>query len=120
MKARYVKPDDILKGHSKQVREIVRSLRTIIKEVVPDAKELGYPVWRAIGYRHPASGYFCGIFPLKDSVKLYFENGILLPDEGKLLQGNGKKTRYLEFKNKGDIEPGTIRWFLLNAVNLNA
>ena len=55
----------------------------------PEAVEKAYPSWHGIGYRLPESGYFCGICPLADSVKLGFEFGVLLPDPQGLLEGQG-------------------------------
>jgi hypothetical protein len=98
-------PEEILAGHSPAVRELAEGLRRLIKEAVPEASEAAYPVWHAIGYRHPTSGYFCGIFPQADSVDLAFEYGVLLPDPGGLLIGKGKQVRYVHL-SAGDPVPG--------------
>jgi hypothetical protein len=98
-------PEEILAGHSPAVHELAEGLRQVIKEAVPEASEAAYPVWHAIGYRHPSAGYFCGIFPQADSVDLAFEYGVLLPDPGGLLKGKGKQVRYVHL-NAGDPVPG--------------
>jgi len=74
--------ENILESHDPEVRALVEHLRKIIRETVPDATESAHPVWHSIGYRHPESGYFCGIFPQNDGVNLAFEFGVLLPDPG--------------------------------------
>ena len=61
--------DDILESHNPDVRALVERLRKIILDTVPDAMESAHPVWHSIGYRHPESGYFCGIFPTTTSPK---------------------------------------------------
>ena len=97
-------PEDILADHSPPVVNTVNQLRQVIKGAVPQAVEAAYPVWHAIGYRHPTSGYFCGIFPQASSVDLAFEYGVLLPDPHNLLSGKGKQVRYVHLE-EGDPIP---------------
>lgn len=93
----------------------------MIKKTVEGAQETGYPGWHAIGYRHPTVGYFCGIFPSKDRVKLFFEYGSTLPDPGGLLLGGPKmRGRYLEFKNVQDIDGQAIVQFLVAATAMKS
>jgi hypothetical protein len=74
--------EDILADHAPPVRWLVERLREIIRQTVPEATESAHPVWHSISYRHPRSGYFCGIFPFQERVDLAFEFGVLLPDPG--------------------------------------
>lgn len=113
-----IRPEDILAEHTSEVRSLAESLRKLIRETVPDAIELAYPVWHGIGYRHPESGYFCAIFPQKDSVKLGFEFGVLLPDPDGLLEGTGRQVRYVNIQDSKDIRAGGIRKLLLAAISL--
>jgi hypothetical protein len=117
LKPTYVSPEQILAGKTTTVLEICQELRAIIKQVVPDVLERGYPGWKAIGYTHTTAGYFCAIFPFSDSVKLYFENGALV-DKQKILKGGGKKARYLEFRSIDDVDSQTVRWFVVHCLNL--
>ena len=98
-----ITPDHILLGHSPRVRAIVARLRELVRTTVPDAREKAYPVWHGIGYRHPDCGYFCGVFPQEDCVRLLFERGVLLPDPDGLLEGKGKQTRYVDIRRQKDI-----------------
>lgn len=113
-----VKPEQILGGHTPQIRALAEQLRRLILETVPDAVEAAYPVWRGIGYRHPECGYFCGIFPQKNAVKLGFEYGVLLPDPDGLLEGDGKQVRYLIFKEEKEIRIGAIKKLIRAAIRL--
>ena len=72
-----------------------RSLRLVVREAAPEATELGYLGWRGIGYRHLAAGYFCGIFPQSDHVRLLFEYGRHLPDPDGLLTEGGTQTKWM-------------------------
>jgi hypothetical protein len=113
---RTISPEEVLEGHTPEVRAIANQLRTIIKKTVEGASEAGYPGWHAIGYRHPAVGYFCGIFPAKDKVKLYFEHGSQLPDPDGLLLGKPQmQVRYLEFASEKEINAGALSRFLVDA-----
>ncbi len=111
-------PEDILAAHTIEVRAMAETLRKLVLATVPNAIELAYPVWHGIGYRHPESGYFCGIFPQKDSVKLGFEFGVLLPDPDRLLEGTGRQVRYVNIKDSQDIRLGTVKKLLLAAISL--
>lgn len=80
-----ITPEHILIGYSSRVQALTARLRRLVTDAVPEATERAYPVWHGIGFRHPRSGYFCGIFPQKDGVRLYFEYGALLADPDGLL-----------------------------------
>lgn len=95
------------------IRDVVEDLRQLIRATVPDAAERAYPGWHSINYRHPSSGYFCGIFPRDDLIDLVFEFGILLPDRDGLLQGNGKQVRSVRFTKAIEIRPEPLRTLLL-------
>jgi hypothetical protein len=115
-----IKPEDILAEHTPEVRALAESLRQLIRETVPNAIELAYPVWHGIGYRHAECGYFCGIFPQKRGVKLGFEFGVLLPDPNGLLEGDGKQVKYVNIKISKDIQVGAIKKLLVLAISLPA
>ena len=115
---RTLTPEDILADHSPAVRSLANRLRMVIKTAVPVASEAAYPVWHAIGYRHPTSGYFCGIFPQADLVDLAFEYGVLLPDPHKLLTGKGKQVRYLHLEDGREIPEGALRELIEAALSL--
>jgi len=112
--------EDILEGHDPEARALVERLRKIIREVVPTATESAHPVWHSIGYRHPESGYFCGIFPQADRVDLAFEFGVLLPDPDGLLEGAGKQVRYVRVRRDKDIRVRALKKLLLAAIDLPA
>ena len=81
------RPARVLETHSLPVRESVERLRVLIRATVPDAIESAHAVWHSLSYKHPASGYFCGIFPQSDRVDVAFEFGVLLPDPDRVLEG---------------------------------
>ena len=113
-----VKVEDILAGHSPEVRLLAESLRRIIREVVPEASEAGHPVWHSINYRHPRGGYFCGIFPHEERVDLAFEYGVLLPDPQGVLEGEGRQVRYFRVHQQSDIREEALRQLIQAAIDL--
>jgi hypothetical protein len=89
--------------------------------VLPEAREVAYPGWHAIGFRHPKAGYVCGIFPFEGSVRLVFEWGVLLRDDARLLQPGGRQVRFAEFFDPSAALPeAELERMLLEAVALRA
>ena len=107
-----VSAQEILEGHSAEVRALVERLRRLVLEAIPTALEVSYPGWHGIGYHHPDTGYFCALFPRSDAVQLGFEFGVLLPDPDGLLQGVGKQVRYVIVKSMEDIPIEAIQRLL--------
>jgi hypothetical protein len=88
----------------------------VIRETVPTASEHVYPGWKALGYRDPQSGYFCGIFPQSDHVRLLFEHGAALPDPERVLKGATRQVRYLEVREEEEIPIAAIQRLLRAAL----
>ena len=95
-------PADILRAFPRDVRDVAEQLRRLVKAAVPTATEHAYVGWRGIGYRDPQAGYFAGIFPQRDYVRLLFEHGGMLEDPDGILQGeNVRQVRWIS------VRPGT-------------
>ena len=111
-----ITPVHILIAYSPRVQALAARLRDLVRETVPDPAEGAYPVWRGIGYRHPESGYFCGIFPQEDCGRLISEYGALLADPDDLLNGNRKQTRYVQIGRQEDIRVLSLKRLIRSAV----
>ncbi len=111
-------PEYILARHPAAIRSLANRLRKLLRTAAPEAVEVPYPGWHAIGYRHPACGYFCGLFPFDDHVKLVFEFGILLEDPFNILEGEGKQVRQITFRRVRDIQAEPINFFVEQALRL--
>ena len=98
-----VSPDEILRQAGPMAQSIIRRLRPVIRSAVPALAEAGYAGWRCIAYRHPKAGYVCGVFPVDQTVKLYFEQGVRLADPIGILEGTGRQTRHLTFASPADV-----------------
>jgi hypothetical protein len=109
-------PEQFLEEYPALLRELAQRLRDLVLRTVPTATERVYPGWRALGYRDPQSGYFCGIFPQSDHVRLLFEHGAALPDPDGLLTGSTRQVKYIEVRSAGDIREKAIQRLLRAAL----
>ena len=111
-------PEDILRDHPLEIQAIANRLRSLLKELVPEASEKAYLRWRGIGYRHPAAGYFCGIFPQQGEGRLLFDWGVLLPDPDGHLSGEGRQVRYLSITDLTEVVRAAITALIQAALAL--
>ena len=111
---------NILENHSPEIRVLVERLRSIIRETVPEAVESAHASWHSLNYRHPESGHFCAIFPKDNRVDLALEFGVLLPDPGGLLEGDGKQVRYVRIEKENELRVRDLEQLLLAALALPA
>lgn len=109
-------PDDLLGGWPAGVRALADELRAAMLGAVPGLAEHAYPVWRGLGYRHPAAGYVCGLFPHAGGVKVFFERGLELADPDGVLAGGGRQVRFLDAR-VGEAAPlGVLSHLVRQAV----
>jgi hypothetical protein len=116
MKVASITPDQLLASYPAPIRWLAEQLRDLVKETVPTANEHVYQGWKALGYRDPQSGYFCGIFPQQDHVRLLFEHGAVLPDPDNVLVGTTRQVRHIEVRGPQDIRKAAIQRLLRAAL----
>jgi hypothetical protein len=80
--------EDVLRPFPEDVRTTAEHLRQVVLQAIPTATEHPYLGWKGIGYRDPQAGYFAGIFPQPDHVRLLFEHGAALDDPDGMLVGD--------------------------------
>ena len=100
---------EFLAGYPGAVADIGLSLRSIISRAIPEAEETVDRSGRVIGYTVGTgySGLVCTIIPSKTGVKLGLVGGADLADPHHLMEGSGKRHRYVQFNAKSDLErPG--------------
>ena len=88
-------PEALLAEYPLPIAALANELRALVRAQLPEAREVAYAGWRAVGYRHPKAGYVAGIFLFEDSVSVIFEHGHLLPDPFGVLQGDTKQIRHI-------------------------
>ncbi len=61
---------------------------------------------------------FCGVFIYSKHVQLSISNGASLEDERKVLQGNGKYRKHVNFTNRDEIDFEYIKGLICQASKL--
>lgn len=99
----------LLKTYPADVQEIALEARQMINETIPDLHEMVDRPARVIGYGFGA-GYknmVCTIILSKSGVKLGIVGSADLPDPNGLLEGTGKRHRYVVLAKPADVrKPG--------------
>lgn len=113
-------PEKLLERYPPGIQALTGQLRRLVMAAVPEAGEYVNAGWCAIAYRHPDAGYFCGLFPFADHVKLLFEHGVELDDPAGLLEGDGRQVRYIAMRKLADTRKRGIKPLLIAAVALRA
>ncbi|HKP36014.1 MAG TPA: DUF1801 domain-containing protein [Pyrinomonadaceae bacterium] len=101
--------DDLLSAYPDTVQETARAARKFILETVPQALEMVDAPARVIGYGQSANykDLICTIILSKSGVKLGIVGGAALPDPNGLMEGAGKKHRYVVLDTAADLKrPG--------------
>ncbi|MFI5906873.1 DUF1801 domain-containing protein [Dactylosporangium sp. NPDC051541] len=90
--------EELLAEHCASIGALTRHLREVILAARPDLTERVYRGWPAVGFHHPSHGCVAAVYPARDHVSVGFEHGADLPDPHGLLEGTGRRLRYLRFK----------------------
>jgi hypothetical protein len=100
-----------LASYPSAVVEVALGLRSMVKKAIPDATETIDEPARVIGYAVGAgyAGLVCMIIPSKKGVKLGLVNGANLSDPHHLMEGTGRRHRYVQFNTRADLERPGVR-----------
>ena len=90
--------EELLDEHCASIGALARHLRDVILTARPELTERVYRGWPGLGFHHPSRGYIAAVLPGPDDVCVGFEHGADLPDPHGLLEGTGRRLRYLRFK----------------------
>jgi hypothetical protein len=113
-----------LERYPPAIRDTGLRLRELIQVAVPEAAEGVRSGWSWIGYGLPdrrAKRTFAWIGPEKKHIHLGFQNGVLLADPDRLLQGADerlKQFRYFTFAPEIDVDEELIIDFLRRSADL--
>jgi hypothetical protein len=110
--------EQFLAPYTPEVRELTWKLRTVIREVMPEAIEQLDPSAHLIGYGvdRTYKGLICGITLHKAHINLMFARGTELPDPDRLLIGTGKRARHIAIQQAADLEKPAVRALLVAAL----
>jgi hypothetical protein len=118
MKTPSQKIDELISELDGWRHDTFSELRRIIQEADPEVIEewkwMGTPVWYHDGIIACAN-------PLKDKVKITFQQGARLPDPNKLFNASldGNQRRAIDFYEKDKINKRALRTLVLAAISYN-
>ena len=98
-------------GYSSEVQAICRTLRTMVRSGMPEAKEVLFARHNHTGYLFTESMHdrVCDICPLKDYVRLGFDYGGYLADPEQMLEGTGKRMRHVKVRTVKEAENPALK-----------
>ncbi len=90
-----------LGGYPHPVRELFLEIQALLERELPNSRqELDIPSkMLAFSYGPGYKGMICVLLPSQKGVKLSFSKGAELSNKYALLEGTGKKTRYVEISH---------------------
>jgi hypothetical protein len=101
-------------GYTGTVGELAVALRRVIRSAIPNAVETIDEPGRVVGYAIGSgySGLVCTIIPSKTAVKLGIVRGAEISDPHGLLEGTGKRHRYVQFNTLADLDRNGVEELL--------
>ena len=114
-------PDEIrtfLEEYPPAVRDVALELREMIRATLPEAGEALDRSGRVVGYAMGAgyTGLICTIIPRQTGVKQGIVDGASLPDPQHLMEGTGKRHKYVALTAIADLQKVGLRPLLTAAV----
>jgi len=101
-----------LTGYDRTIADLALALREIILEERPDASESIYRVYTIaiwFGFSGKMKDMFCYITTHAGHINLGFPRGATLSDPNRMLQGEGKAIRHIQFKGLSELERPFVR-----------
>lgn len=113
--------DAFLALYSRETRENVLCLRTLLLEVFLGAVEQIDAKTGIITYSLPkaSEGFVFAIVPHMKHINLLFSKGAELSDPEGLLAGTGKQVRHLKIKSEAETQNPALRFLLQEALKLD-
>ncbi len=109
--------DDFVKSRVlPEHQDIVKSIRQIMRETAPNAKEVmscDMPVWK--GKR-----IFAWLSPTKKDITFAFSRGSEFEDKYRLLRGVGKVSRHIKLNDVKDVDQKVLRCHIKQALAFDA
>lgn len=109
--------ETFLDGYPAAVAGTAKALRSAIFAALPGVEETVDRPDRVVGYGFGGgyAGLVCTIIPSKTSVKLGLVNGATLPDPAGLLEGAGKRHKYVAVTDARMASSAAVKALLASA-----
>jgi hypothetical protein len=105
-----------LSAYDPKIVDLALSLRQLVLTEIPTASESIYDAYEAVSIGFSETGRlkegFCHIAVYANHVNLGLNRGTELPDPKKLLQGTGRFTRHITFREKSEMKRPYVRRFI--------
>lgn len=101
--------EDVLAAFPADVQDLAREARGLLLKLLPRAEETVDPTAAVLSYGYGAGyrGMICTVLLSKSGVKVGFVGGAELADPYRLLEGSGKKHKYIQLHTVSDLaRPG--------------
>jgi len=103
--------EEVLQTCPPEAQVLAGKARRLLLKLLPEAEETvdpTAPVW-SYGFGPGYRGMICTLLLSKSGVKIGFVNGATLPDPAGLLEGSGKKHKYIQLKTASDLNRPAVK-----------
>lgn len=109
--------DDFFRDYPAPVAETAQALRSAILAALPGAVETVDRPDRVVGYGFGPgyAGLICTIIPSRTGVKLGISNSATLPDPAGLLEGSGKRHKYVAITDPAGAKRAALKTLIKSA-----
>ena len=110
--------DTLLAPQTPIVREVVLALRSLVREVMPDATEQRHLPDRLVAFGFGPPGgtrlrdFAVGLIPHRAHVNVQLADGALLDDPTGIVEGTGKRIRHVKCRSLDDLARPALRTLL--------
>lgn len=107
-----------LGAYPPEIRERFLATQNLLEQLLPGIEQvLDLPAKMLVftcgsGYK----GIICVLIPSRNGLKLSFSQGAILSSNSNLLEGNGKKSRYVEIKNIAMLQNPELQKLICKAL----
>jgi hypothetical protein len=108
--------DRVVRATDPKLQEIIRGLRELIQDVVPEVKETVNPWGMPTFELNGPMGYF---MVAAKHITFGFQRGTSLTDPKGLLEGTGKNLRHVKLRKVEDLQRDGLRQLVEEAARLN-
>jgi hypothetical protein len=108
-----------LTAYDRTIADLALALREIILEEAPHASESIYKVYTVaiwFGFSGKMKDMFCYITTHARHINLGFPQGATLSDPNRVLEGDGKAMRHIQFRSMSNLERPFVRRYIQAAI----
>ena len=103
--------EEVLKPYPADVQAVAEKARQVLWKLLPEVEETVDPTAPVLSYGYGPGyrGMICTLLLSKSGVKLGLVNGAELADPTGMLEGSGKKHKYVQLKTASDLSRSGVK-----------